>query len=168
MVTDYKIGGVFFVPVGAGALLEAPVWNDHGRNWMAQIWRDKNMTSGLGRRFAERIPEQQTPGDERELYDIPEWLKPGVAIEFGADQGMGRRAHRDRWYGVVEGVWDDRIALQQYTTARRAIRASEAWKGQEMTISHVATSVLIDEARRRGLLVQDLQWGKDPHHDPVH
>ena len=155
----YKLGEVQFLRVEASTILEAPILEKGkgGRNWLARIWREKCQPGGLGREFANPVPPQQSGEDVVELYDLPDWVKAGVAIEFGADDCRTYAKYKGhwRWYGVIVGVWDDRLAVQEYTSARRAIRGSEGWKDCRRSLSGTPTDALVEELRVRGFLVTD-------------
>lgn len=157
-LVDYQVGPVYFVRAPGRVMQEAPVWETGkgAKNWLARIWRDKGGQGGLGREFVAPVPIQQQGGRDRvEFYDLPDWAVEGLPIEFGADRHGQRYPDRERWYGVIAGIWEGWVALQEYTTARRAIRASEVW-GQEgpHDLAEVPTEEMVSELRRRGFTVE--------------
>lgn len=102
-------------------LLEVPCWQQNGgKNWCAVISRDSKSPGGLGREFW-----KQQPG-ERGYYRIPEAMKPGTPLEFGADQvgKYGKRARLRRHF-VIHSVSPTELILEEYDTAKLAIRQAE-------------------------------------------
>jgi hypothetical protein len=113
---------VFKLTVANGALLQAPVFEQHqrGSNWLAIIDVDATMPGGLSRRFLNR-------GRGECLYDI-EQLALFDAVEFGADYttSMGRK-NKLRWHGIVTAKTDGYILVEESKTGATAvIRAKEA------------------------------------------
>ena len=89
--------------IDEGALAECPVWGSYkrGKSWMAEISIDPASPGGLGRSFFAEAkgPWYYLVGQDGSL------LKPGMALEFGADfySGPGRPS-RTRWCGYVVRV----------------------------------------------------------------
>lgn len=104
-----------------GAMMGAPAYEGHkrGRNWMAIIEIDPSAPGGLHREFV-----KQAHGSTY-YYMAPKSLM-GKAVEFGADyfSGSGRR-RRDREYGVVREITDDKIVIELFDTGRDAVIASK-------------------------------------------
>lgn len=79
-----------------GCLAQVPkgLWESHsrGKNWFAVISISPTSPGGLARTFANKA--------NGELYYLLPDLKPGDAIEFGADyySGSGKKS-TNRWYG---------------------------------------------------------------------
>lgn len=103
-------------PVEHGALVSAPIYNDHkrGKNWLAVIAPDPMAPGGLGRKF-----QPQARG--RYLYMI-DGLKVGDAVEFGADHysGSGNKTPY-RWYGVVRSITEESVEFEEFPTSAKAI-----------------------------------------------
>ncbi len=105
--------------VADGVLTEVPVWEDHrrGKNWMAVIDVDPRAPGGLDRQFADKARGQGA------AYVLPV-LKPGDALEFGADyiSGSGKRT-QSRWYCYVVRVEPAYLVLRQRSTGKAAVEA---------------------------------------------
>lgn len=98
------------------------MWESHrrGKNWMAVIHKDPTAPAGLGRSFWARAR-----GDY--FYLVPSDVKPGDAVEIGADYySAGGNPSRRRWYGVVVAVAADALVLVACKTANEAINQAEA------------------------------------------
>ena len=103
-----------------GALVKAPVWEDHkrGKNWAAVISKDPRAPGGLARVFVERARGSY-------LYMV-DGLVVGQPVEFGADYYSTRgNLSRRRWYGVVRAVGNDAIEFEEFPTPAKAIAASK-------------------------------------------
>ncbi|MDD3934466.1 MAG: hypothetical protein PHP55_11450 [Methanoculleus sp.] len=102
-----------------GAMVEVPVYETHsrGKNWMATIEADPSAPGGLAREFVKT-------GRGRYYYIVDASLV-GKAVEIAGDyiSGGGNRSHR-RWYGVVRGVTDSEITIEQFETPSLAIKAA--------------------------------------------
>lgn len=103
-----------------GALLEAPVYENHyrGSNWLALIDIDPSSPGGLDRRFVNR-------GRGECLYDTAQ-IGLFDTLEFAADYttSVGNKK-RSRWYGVVTTKTDDFLQVEEAVTGAKAVlRAS--------------------------------------------
>lgn len=116
-----KAPKVYQFLVANGALLEAPVFEEHvrGTNWMAVIDVDATCPGGLSRRFLNR-------GKGECLYDI-EQVALFDPVEFGADYttSLGNRK-RHRWYGVVVAKTDGALNIEACETGAKAVLRSKA------------------------------------------
>jgi hypothetical protein len=112
---------VFELPCANGALLAAPVWEQHyrGSNWLALIDIDATSPGGLSRKFLNR-------GKGECLYVI-EQVGLFDAVEFGADYttSVGRRKPA-RWYGVVIAKTDSFLHVEQAETGAEAVLRAKA------------------------------------------
>lgn len=110
---------IYVAPVRDGAMLSAPVYEDHqrGKNWMAKIAPDPAAPGGVARTFV--------PRGRGEYYYIVSTDLVGQPVEFGADY-YSSRGKRDpkRWYGVVRALTGEEIRIEHYETAAQAIAAS--------------------------------------------
>lgn len=115
-----------------GAMLNVPVYESHrrGRNWMAIIRKDPKAPGGLARLFME-------PAHGNYFYFV-DGIKVGAPVEFGADYytGGGSRS-ATRWYGVVVELDDEKIVIEQYSSAEEAIEASKKYVGIEAKIQEL-------------------------------
>jgi len=114
-------GNTFTIGIECHALVGAPIWEKHkrGKNWSAIIAIDPSAPGGLARTFLTRAH-----GDF--YYIVPPNLAVHTPLEFGADYYSGRgRPSRRRWYGVVRSITPSTLTLEQYETARDAIKAAE-------------------------------------------
>ena len=113
-----------------GALANVPsgCWesNRRGKNWLASIGVDPAKPGGLDRIFWDKAK-----GDS---YYIMSSVKPGLAVEFGADYYSGRgRKSPTRWYGFVVRVipaTDDSpayLVLHECVTGKSAAKEGAAW-----------------------------------------
>jgi hypothetical protein len=117
-----------------GALLEAPVWEEHRRssNWAAVIGIDAGMPGGLSRRFIDK-------GRGVCKY-IAEQIGVFDAMEFAGDYFTWAKEKRpNRWYGVVTSITNDHIVLVQCKDGLAAIIAAKemrakAWAAQEAAL----------------------------------
>lgn len=107
--------GLLRLPMAAGALLAAPVWEDHHRstNYLAIIDINPTMPGGLDRRFMNR-------GKGDCLYII-EQIGVLDAVEFAGDYttSVGRR-DRKRWHGVVTGKTESVMTLKPCDSGTKA------------------------------------------------
>lgn len=115
-----KAPKVYQFIVANGALLQAPVWEQHirGQNWMAIIDVEASSPGGLGRRFMNR-------GRGECLYDI-EQVGLFDPVEFGADYttSVGNKK-RLRWYGVVVGKTEGALNIEQCESGATAVLRSK-------------------------------------------
>ncbi len=105
-----------------GALTQVPMWQTHkrGRNWFAAIASDPKSPGGLARTFAEKAKGAS-------YYIVPD-LAPGIPVEFGADYYSARgNPDRERWYGYVKSLDDQRLILHKCATAKQAITEGAAY-----------------------------------------
>jgi hypothetical protein len=103
-----------------GALLEAPVWEEHHRssNWAAVIGIDPAMPGGLARRFVER-------GRGVCKY-LAEQIGVFDAMEFAGDYYTWAKEKRpNRWYGVVTAITNDHVVLVRCKDGLTAIIAAK-------------------------------------------
>jgi hypothetical protein len=125
-----------------GALAEVPpnCWESHsrGKNWCATIAADPSAPGGLARDFWVKAKGSS-------YYYVPADLKPGDAVEFGADYytGGGRKNAR-RWYGYVTRVEPGMVALVQCAGGKTAIKA-----GRKFAETHQPVPAEIDAALAR-------------------
>jgi hypothetical protein len=125
-----------------GALIEVPpnCWESHsrGKNWCANIAADPSAPGGLARDF-------WTKAKGASYYHVPAALKPGDAVEFGADYYSGRgRKNARRWYGYVTRVEPGMVVLVQRAGGKTAIKA-----GQKFAETHQPVPTEIDAALAR-------------------
>jgi len=129
MVRSLRPGVIGIMPklvkkllVANGALLEAPIWEQHfrGSNWLALIDIDASAPGGLGRRFMAK--------GKGECLFVIEQVGLFDAVEFAADYttSFGNK-RRDRWYGVVTAITDGYLLVEKCDTGAKAVlRAKEA------------------------------------------
>lgn len=104
-------------PIEDGALIYVPIFEAHkrGKNWLAIIKADPQAPGGYARTFQ--------PNGRGRYYYLTGKLKPGDAIEFGADYiSSGGRKTPNRWYGVVVNVSDTALRLARCATGIEAIK----------------------------------------------
>lgn len=132
-------------PVENGALTDVPVYESHqrGKNWMATIADDPRSPGGLRREFADRAR------GAKYHYMVPEGLKPGDAVEFGADyiSGGGKRS-ANRWHGVVHESGPGKLSLLKAKDAEDAFRLSKLHR--ESTPEDPAAKLTAQTAERAG------------------
>lgn len=106
-----------------GALLQAPIWEQHylGSNWLSVIDVDGTMPGGLARRFL--------PRGKGECLFLVEQVSLFDAIEFAADYttSVGRK-HKKRWFGVVVGKTDDALSVLEFETGATAVVHAKAMR----------------------------------------
>lgn len=111
----------FTIRLECNAFVNAPIWENHkrGKNWCAIIAIDPSAPGGLARTFLTRAH-----GDY--LYLLPPDLAVHTPLEFGADyySTLGNPS-RQRWYGVVRSITPSKLTLEQYGSARNAIKAAK-------------------------------------------
>ncbi len=99
------------------ALTECPLWSGHKRskNWLAVIEKDPASPGGLDRKFCRRAGG--------EYFYMIDNLKVNDVIECASDyySGSGKK-HVDRNYYIVKEITEDKLTLQQFTTAPQAFK----------------------------------------------
>lgn len=109
-----------------GVLLRAPVYSQHkgSKNWAATIELDADAPGGVKRDFWKR------GGGPARYYRLPEFVRVGTPVEFGADVpstvsgNVGRR--RRRYYGYVLAIDPDTITFMTCVDAREACHFGRA------------------------------------------
>ncbi len=83
-------------------------------SWMARI--------GVG--DDGRLLRQFAPKAETGYYDVCDWLRPGVPIEFGSNDrnARGKVQGTERWYGVVVGVTEGVLHLAKVKGPKTAVK----------------------------------------------
>lgn len=108
---------MYEIAIEMEALKDAPVYKNHkrGRNWFARIYRDPASPGGIGRNFADRAHGEF-------YYMLPSNYLPGTPVEFGADYYSGGGVkHSNRWYGVITERTEEKIVLEECSSAIGAI-----------------------------------------------
>ena len=104
-----------------GALRTAPIFDKraHGNNWLAVIKKDDSKRGGIDRcLFAVHAALPY-------LYFVKE-LRPGQAVEFGADYCPAGKRFRNRAYGVIESISGGELVLIRTEHALAAIALAES------------------------------------------
>lgn len=125
-----------------GALTEVPVWERHkrGRNWAAVIAKDPRAPGGLARAFLPRA--------HGEYFYMVEGLRPGVAVEFGADYyTTSGRKQSDRWYGAVVEVRADAVVVEPASSGRAAVERAAGIRAAAAAATAASDGASADEAR---------------------
>lgn len=116
------------IKVEQSHMMDAPIFETHnrGKNWLAVIEKDPKAPGGLGRKFKDK--------GKGDFYYSISGLKPGDAVEFGADyySGSGRKNSR-RWYGIVFGVDKDEIMFIKSKDANEAISNAKKFEKKPPT-----------------------------------
>lgn len=124
------------IPIEAGVLSAPPIYENRSdrKNWMAILTPKDN-----GR--YDRIWVEWAPGaDSAKPRYLIKTLKPGVAIEFGADNKHPKRPSTQRWYGVVVDIKETRLFIEHVATAQAALaRALEIGGPEPTALQPVAT-----------------------------
>jgi hypothetical protein len=132
--------------IANGALLEAPLYEEHrrGTNWMAIIDIDGTSPGGLSRRFLNHA--------RGECFYMLEQLSLFDPVEFGADYttSFGNKK-RGRWYGVVVAKTDDFILVQRCASGSKAVLFSKEKRvdpNAQRTALLVERQQLLDRAEK--------------------
>lgn len=111
------------IPIELGACLKSdlPRYYDHkcGTNWFAVISKNPSAPGGLDRKFC-----QKANGPYGYMLNC---LKVGDVTENAGDYtaGGGSRSRGGRFYGVVTGISDDSVTIDQYKTSALAFAAQK-------------------------------------------
>lgn len=113
-----------------GALLEVPCYESHsrGKNWFAVIGLSPSSPGGISREFQ--------PKARGEYYYMVDGLSAGQAVEFGADYyTTSGRPNRKRFYGVITSLTPDCLEVEEYETARQAVKAAKEFSLKEGAVA---------------------------------
>jgi hypothetical protein len=121
--------------IDSGALLEVPIFekDDCGHNWLAIIeGRDPQAPGGFRRAFCARAGAP--------FYYLTATLRPGQAIEFGADRVSLKLSRRNRKqpkraYGVIKDLTTELLTYSPQPNALAALAASKSRLFAEETMT---------------------------------